>query len=72
MHPGIHEYAEKLTAKLPGDLKVYHIAGNLVEIKLTVLSQMIWRFKKYWQILIWWYGTVLSCVYMHGRTIGGF
>ena len=22
MHPGIHEYAEKLTAKLPGDLKV--------------------------------------------------
>lgn len=22
MHPGIHEFAEKLTAKLPGDLKV--------------------------------------------------
>ena len=22
MHPGIHEYAEKLTAKLPGNLKV--------------------------------------------------
>ena len=22
MHPGIHEYAKKLTAKLPGDLKV--------------------------------------------------
>ena len=35
MHPGIHEYAEKLTAKLPGDLKVktymYHMyrkSGN--------------------------------------------
>ena len=38
MHPGIHEYAEKLTAKLPGDLKVnsslslhtHHIIYNSV------------------------------------------
>ena len=22
MHPNVHEYAEKLTAKMPGDLKV--------------------------------------------------
>jgi len=29
MHPGIHEYAEKLTAKLPGDLKVIQRCSSL-------------------------------------------
>jgi len=28
MHPGIHEYAKKLTAKLPGDLKVVYFTNS--------------------------------------------
>ena len=30
MHPGIHEFAEKLTSKLPGDLKVSRKATDIV------------------------------------------
>ena len=63
MHPGIHEYAEKLTAKLPGDLKVYPLAGNLAGIKFSVADfDLVVRYsivmcihaqRKYWRILIW-------------------
>ncbi len=28
MHPGIHDYAEKLASKLPGDLKVWYSDGS--------------------------------------------
>lgn len=37
LHPNIHEFAEKLTSKLPGDLKVQYIYASLSHLYFQVV-----------------------------------
>ena len=70
IHDDVHDIVLGNGYSLGGT--IYHnIAGNIGE-------DSIWRFgpkrplQRYWQILIWWFGTGSPYVYIQLRNFGGF
>ena len=53
MHPGIHEYAEKLTAKLPGNLKVSPALFSSFTFTLVVCNVEYWT-NMLWSSICYW------------------